>query len=463
MPSSYAQKGDPASIVGGNDTIPANPTALADIEVTIVEIPDLNAAEKVDSVQCIQTVRRNDAKGFNPNFKRLEEIVQKLDKVPVEVFLTCTHLAIVMEYAIGGVSYCQFMQICPKDLKLENTSLDDSIVPRLKICDFGNRTKDALLSPEYGLEPDEITCLLLLQACAHLGSLNFGERVHRYVEEHGYGNLLKIRNSLFVMYSRSGSMEKAYRVFCDTSEKNVVTWSSIISGLAMNGCGREAINAFKEMQREGVAPDEQAFTGTLSACSHSGLVDEGISLFDLMRFDYGFTPNVCHYGCMVNLLGRAGLLDRAYNFVVNEMIVLPDATIWRTLLGACRIHKYVGLGERVIEHLIELKAQQAGDYVFLLNIYASAGHWNKVADVRKKKREIQTNPGCTTMELNGKIHEFVADDGSHPRKEEIYAKSLKDHNVSITVADAQFCKPLHVVILKPAFKVFDPGICLLCQ
>ncbi|KAK8947984.1 Pentatricopeptide repeat-containing protein [Platanthera guangdongensis] len=291
-----------------------------------------------------------------------------------------------------------------------------------------NRTKDALLlfdamqSPEFGSEPDAVTCMILLRACANLVALDFGERIHNYVDNHGYGNLLKIKNSLVTMYSKCGSMDRAYRVFSDMPERNVVTWSAMISGLAMNGYGREAIDAFKEMRRDGVFPDEQTFTGILSACSHTGLVDEGIKFFDVMRFEYGISPNVCHYGCLVDLFGRAGFLDRAYKLIVGEMIVQPDAKIWRTLLGTCRIHKYVELGERVIEHLIELKSQQAGDYVLLLNIYASAGDWEKVADVRRvmKEQNIQTSSGCTTMEINGKIHEFVADDDSHPSKEEIY-------------------------------------------
>ncbi|KAK8934751.1 Pentatricopeptide repeat-containing protein [Platanthera zijinensis] len=291
-----------------------------------------------------------------------------------------------------------------------------------------SRTKDALLlfdamqSPEFGSEPDAVTCMILLQACANLGALDFGERIHNYVDNHGYGNLLKIKNSLVTMYSKCGSMDRAYRVFSDMPERNVVTWSTMISGLAMNGYGREAIDAFEEMRRDGVLPDEQTFTGILSACSHTGLVDEGIEFFDVMRFEYGISPNVCHYGCLVDLFGRAGFLDRAYRLIVGEMIVQPDAKIWRTLLGTCRIHKYVELGERVIEHLIELKSQQAGDYVLLLNIYASVGDWEKVADVRRvmKEQNIQTSSGCTTMEINGKIHEFVADDDSHPSKEEIY-------------------------------------------
>lgn len=292
------------------------------------------------------------------------------------------------------------------------------------------RTKDALRlfdvmwGPDYGLEPDDVTCLLLLQACAHLGALDFGERIHKYVEEHGFGGALNIRNSLIAMYSRCGCVDKAYRVFCDTPHKNVVSWSAMISGLAMNGYGRYAIEAFTEMMIVGVAPDEQTFTGVLSACSHSGMVDEGLRFFDMMMFKYQLVPNVHHYGCMVDLLGRAGLLYQAYELIVKEMKVQPDATIWRTLLGACRIHGHIELGQRVIGHLIELKAQQAGDYVLLLNVYSSVGNWKKVAEVRRlmKEKGIQTTPGCSMIELNGEVHKFVVDDDSHPQKAEIYEK-----------------------------------------
>ncbi|KAF8399483.1 hypothetical protein HHK36_015349 [Tetracentron sinense] len=280
---------------------------------------------------------------------------------------------------------------------------------------------NVMQSPTYGSEPDDVTCLLLLQACTHLGALEFGERIHSYIEEHGYGDHLNLHNSLISMYSRCGCLDKAFQVFKGMSGRNVVTWSAMISGLAMNGHGREAIELFGEMQRMGVPPDEQTLTGVLSACSHGGLVAEGLRFFDCMRTEFGIMPNIHHYGCMADLLGRAGLLDQAYQ-LINSMVVKPDSTIWRTLLGACKIHGDVALGEHVIEHLIELKAQEAGDYVLLLNIYASVGNWEKVADVRKymKERGIQTTPGCSTIELKGEVHEFVVDDNSHPRKEEVY-------------------------------------------
>ncbi|KAM0836131.1 hypothetical protein ACQ4PT_062501 [Festuca glaucescens] len=303
------------------------------------------------------------------------------------------------------------------------------------------RTKDTLKlfdemrRSESEAGPDEVTCILLLQACMSLGALDFGEQIWEYAMEHGYGGELKVRNSLITMYTRCGCVEKAYEVFCGTPRKTVVTWSAMISGLAANGFGKDAISAFEEMSKSGVAPDAQTFTGVLSACSHSGLVDEGFRFFDMMRYEYQMMPNVRHYGCIVDLMGRSGLLDEAYTLVVKEMRVAPDATIWRTLLGACRIHGHVDLGEKIISHLIELKAQQAGDYVLLLNTYATVGDWKKVADVRKLMKEngIQTTPGCTTVEVNGELHEFVADDDSHPRKAEIYSK-LDEINRHLRIA-----------------------------
>lgn len=297
-------------------------------------------------------------------------------------------------------------------------------------CHLRNkRTRDALglfdlmVSAGPECKPDEVTCLHLLQACASLNALEFGEKVHKYIEQNGFGGAMNLCNSLISMYSRCGSLEKAYVVLAGMgSKKNVVTWSAWISGLAMNGRGRDAIEAFFEMIRSGVPPDEKTFTGVLSACGNCRLVDEGMMLFEKMSREFNLLPNIHHYGCMINLLGRAGLLNQAYELILS-MRARPDATLWRTLLGACRIHSYVALGERVIEHLIELKAQEAGDYVLLLNMYSSAGNWEKVMEVRQfmKERGIQTTPGCSTIEFEGAVHEFTVDDVSHPQHPEVYA------------------------------------------
>ncbi|KAL6183094.1 hypothetical protein ACLB2K_044505 [Fragaria x ananassa] len=293
---------------------------------------------------------------------------------------------------------------------------------------------DVMRSGSYGCEPDDVTCLLTLQACANMNALEFGERVHRYIEEHGYGGASNLCNALITMYSRCGCLDKAYEVFKGMRGRNVVSWSAMISGLAVNGYGRDAVEAFCEMQRMGVLPDEQTFTGVLSACSHCGLVDEAMDIFELMSKEFGVVPNIRHYGCIVDLLGRAGRLDQAYQLIMS-MDIKPDSKIWRTLLGACRIHNYETLGERVVDHLIELKAQEAGDYVLLMNIYSTAKNWEKLTELKKfmKENAIQTTPGCSTIILDGTVHEFLVDDVSHPRKDEIY-RMLDEINSQLKIA-----------------------------
>ncbi|KAI4326628.1 hypothetical protein MLD38_031919 [Melastoma candidum] len=324
----------------------------------------------------------------------------------------------------------------------DETTVKDTVAWNVLIsCYLRNgRTRDALrvfdhmVAGSSGCEPDDVTCLHVLQACASLNALEFGERVHDYMKERGYDDAINLRNSLITMYSRCGCMDKAYTIFQGMPVKNVVSWTALIAGLAMNGNGVEAIDAFRQMLRAGVSPDAQTFTGVLSACSHCGLVDEGLLVFEKIRKQFGITPNIHHYGCMVDLMGRAGQLDRAYELILS-MDSKPDSTIWRTLLGACRIHRHVTLGERVINHLIELKAQEAGDYVLLLNMYSSAGEWEKVTEVRKfmKENGVQTTPGCTTMELGGVLHEFTSDDTSHPRNSEIYG-SLNEIGSQLRIA-----------------------------
>lgn len=312
------------------------------------------------------------------------------------------------------------------------------------------RTKDALsvfdlMEKSKGRRPDDVSCLLVLEACAKLNALEFGERVHKYIKECGFDGSMKISNSLIAMYSRCGCVEKAYEVFDSIANKDVITWSAMIAGLASNGHGEQAIRAFQEMQRAGVAPDDQTCTAVLSGCSHSGLVDQGRIFFDIMRKELGIVPNLYHYGCMVDMMGRAGLLDEAYE-LIRSMEVRPDVAMWRTLLGACRNHRHAVLGEKVVEHLIEMKAQEAGDYVLLLNIYSSINDWEKVTEVRKlmKEKGIHTAPASSTIELKGKIHEFVADDVSHPRKKEIY-DMLDEINEQLKIAGyvAEITAELH--------------------
>jgi pentatricopeptide repeat protein len=210
-------------------------------------------------------------------------------------------------------------------------------------------------------------------------------------------------------------------MFDNMSERDLVSWNSMIDGYGMHGCSKDAFVVFHQMQQMGVKPDHITFTCLLSACSHAGLVDLGWKCFYCLSQDYGITHRMEHYACMVDILGRAGHLDEAQNFI-KMMPIEPDSSVWNALLGACKIHCNVELGEWASERLFELGSKNTGNYVLLSNLYAAAGRWNDVAKVRTmlKHRGLKKIPGCSWIEINKRVHAFVAADRSHPQSEKIY-------------------------------------------
>ncbi|XP_076930710.1 pentatricopeptide repeat-containing protein At5g15300-like [Bidens hawaiensis] len=236
---------------------------------------------------------------------------------------------------------------------------------------------------DLGEQPDEVTMLSLVTACTDSGDLDIGEKIHRSVLDLGGGELsILLGNALIDMYAKCGNIDKALNIFRSMKEKVVTTWNSIIGGLAFHGHSEEAINIFNEMCRLKLKPNDISFVGVLVACSHAGRVEEGREYFRVIREKYNIEPNIRHYGCMVDLLGRAGLLKEAFEFV-DKMEMKPNAIIWRTLLGSCTIHNNVELGRRANEELVKLRWGESGDYVLLSNIYASQGEWLGAQSVRK--------------------------------------------------------------------------------
>ncbi|XP_031407293.1 pentatricopeptide repeat-containing protein At5g15300 [Punica granatum] len=234
-----------------------------------------------------------------------------------------------------------------------------------------------------GEMPDDVTMLSLLSACAELGDLEIGTRMHQLLQQLGEGDLSTlVGNALIDMYAKCGSIERAFEVFCVMKERDVSTWNSAIGGLAFHGHAERSISLFKKMLRLKIPPDEITLVGVLIACSHAGKVKEGRQYFNLMSEEYDIKPNIRHYGCMVDLFGRAGLLKEAFEFV-ETMEIPPNAIIWRTLLGACRIHGNVELGELANERLLRMRHDESGDYVLLSNLYALKGDWNGAEKVRK--------------------------------------------------------------------------------
>ena len=269
-------------------------------------------------------------------------------------------------------------------------------------------------------KPDSITVACILPACASLGALDRGREIHSHILRNGYFRDRIIANALVDMYVKCGLLALAQVLFDMIPTKDLISWTVMIAGYGMHGFGSEAIAAFNEMRDAGIEPDEVSFVSILYACSHSGLLDEGWRFFNIMRNECNIEPRLEHYACMVDLLSRTGNLSKAYKFV-KIMPIEPDATIWGALLCGCRTYHDVKLAEKVAERVFELEPQNTGYYVLLANIYAEAEKWEEVRKLRERigRKGLKKNPGCSWIEIKGKVNIFVSADGSHPMGKQI--------------------------------------------
>lgn len=247
-----------------------------------------------------------------------------------------------------------------------------------------------------GFLPDDVTMVSVTSSCGSLGDLELALQLHKCVfqaKSSGKSDILML-NSVIDMYGKCGQMDLAYLVFSRMEEKNVSSWTSMIVGYAMHGHVEKALDCFLCMREVGVRPNHVTFVGVLSACVHGGKVEKGKFYFDMMKNGYGIRPTLQHYGCMVDLLGRAGLLEEARK-MVEEMPMKANVVIWGCLMGACEKFGNVETGEWVAKHLQELEPWNDGVYVVLSNIYASNGLWEEVEKVRgiMKQRKLAKTPG----------------------------------------------------------------------
>ncbi|KAD7479241.1 hypothetical protein E3N88_02377 [Mikania micrantha] len=289
---------------------------------------------------------------------------------------------------------------------------------------------------EARVETDEVTLASVISACAQLGATKYAKWVQDVADRTGFGptNNVVIGSALIDMYSKCGCIEEACNMFDKMKNKNVYSYSSLILGLAMHGCAQEAIDLFEKMLKTNIKPNKVTFLGVLTACCHAGLVQQGQNLFAAMEKEHGITRTVDHYTCMVDLLGRAGLIEDAYD-VIKAMPMSPHAGVWGALLGACRIHGNPDIAEIAANHLFELEPNAIGNYILLSNTYASARKWNEVSKIRAlfRSKGLKKNPASSWVEgAKGVIHEFFAGDMNHPRTSEI-KRELEDLVCKLTV------------------------------
>ncbi|XP_077209839.1 pentatricopeptide repeat (PPR-like) superfamily protein [Tasmannia lanceolata] len=273
-----------------------------------------------------------------------------------------------------------------------------------------------------GVEPNSVTIASVLSVCAELVALGFGKEIHGYVIRSLMDKNILVENGLVHMYAKSGSLRDGRLVFDRMKGRDLISWNSMMAGYGVHGFGRDALSTFDDMVRTGLKPDGITFIAVMSACSHAGLVDEGCRLFDQMVNEFMILPQMEHYACMVDLLGRAGLLQEASEFV-KKMPMKPNAYIWGALLNSCRIHKNTAVAEETASRIFSLESETTGSYMLLSNIYAACGRWEDSARVRvlSKTKGLKKSPGQSWIEVKQKIYMFLAGSPLQAGLEEVYS------------------------------------------
>ncbi|OVA12947.1 Pentatricopeptide repeat [Macleaya cordata] len=275
-----------------------------------------------------------------------------------------------------------------------------------------------------GPKPNNYTLAAMLSACSSLASLDHGKQIHASALRLGEHSSVSVTNALITMYAKAGSIEDAKRVFDQVSwNRDNVSWTSMIIALAQHGLGLEAIELFEKMLAFGIKPDHITYVGVFSACTHAGLVEQGQNYFALMQNIHKIEPTPSHYACMIDLFGRAGLLEEARDFI-EKMPIEPDVIAWGSLLASCNVRKNAELAAIAADRLLVIDPENSGAYSALANVYSACGRWEEAAKTRKlmKERRVKKERGVSWVQIKNKVHVFGVEDGLHPQKDEIYKK-----------------------------------------
>ncbi|KAK4760954.1 hypothetical protein SAY87_005847 [Trapa incisa] len=273
-----------------------------------------------------------------------------------------------------------------------------------------------------GPRPNSYTLAAILSASSSLASLNHGKEIHASAIRTGEVYSVSVGNGLINVYAKAGNIDSARRVFVSVCyRRDTVSWTSMIAALAQHGLGEDAIELFDKMLAIGIKPDHITYVSVLSACANIGLVERGQKYYGMMVNVHRIEPIPSHYVCMIDLFGRAGLLEEARKFI-EDMPVDPDIAAWASLLLSCKVYKNLELAELAAERLLALDPGNSGAYSTLANMYSACGRWEKAARIRKtmKERGVKKEQGSSWVQIKGTVHVFGANDSLHPQKDEIY-------------------------------------------
>lgn len=278
-------------------------------------------------------------------------------------------------------------------------------------------------SRKIGVDDNQFTMSSVLSACAGLAALIEGKQMHAIIQKSCFDSNIFVAATLIELYAKCGIIKEAYMVFSSSEQKNVVLWNTMISGFSRHARSMEAMISFEKMQQMGVCPNEVTYVSVLSACGHKGLVEKGRRYFEMMTTEHNLLPNVFHYSCMVDVLGRAGLIHEAKD-LMDKMPFEATASMWGSLLASCRVHGNIEVAEVAATHLFVIEPDNAGNHVLLSDTYAAKKKWAEVLRARKllKESEAKKERGKSWIEVKDKVHTFTVGERSHPRIVEIYLR-----------------------------------------
>lgn len=319
--------------------------------------------------------------------------------------------------------------LLPKGLSLSSDSMERIVSWSSMVAGYiqNGRSEEALhlfqRMHREGIKLDRFTFTSIASACSDAGNLEQGKQVHGCIEKSGHVFDVMLKTALTDMYAKCGSLEDAMIIFNTSSARNVVLWTSLIVGFSLYGKGNEAIQLFQMMIKDtnDIHPNKVTFVGVLNACSHASLVEEGHWYFNLMQEYYGLKPNAEHYTAMADLLGRAGRLTEAKDFIIkNNVAHLRSA--WKAVLSGCRTHNNLEMAKWVGDQLIQLEPSDSNSYILLSNMYSGRNQWMEASRLRRlmhENRVTDQKPGQAWIQLKGRVHVFVSGDRIHPQIDEI--------------------------------------------
>ncbi|KAK9293301.1 hypothetical protein L1049_021293 [Liquidambar formosana] len=316
--------------------------------------------------------------------------------------------------------YCRFGCLSEANRYFHEMTLRDLITWNTLIAGYERSDSSESLyifsqMESEGFSPNCFTFTSVMAACANLAVLNCGQQVHGAIVRRGIEGNLALANALVDMYAKCGNITDSRKIFSEMPSRDLVSWTSMMIGYGTHGHGKEAVELFDEMVGSGIRPDRIVFMAVLGACSHAGLVDEGLRYFKMVS-EYNVMPNQEIYGCVVDLLGRAGRVEEAYD-LIESMPFKPDESVWGAFLGACKAHKLPNLGKLAARRVLDLGPNMVGTYVMLSNIYAADGKWGEFAKLRNLMRGMASKKeaGRSWVEVRDQVYSFVVGDkvGSH--------------------------------------------------